>query len=54
MLMTSVICHSADTVIYDFSHAVKRALGVSLLHLKPITIKEGDYCIIHAWKRAAG
>lgn len=27
------------TVIYDFSHAAKRALGVSLLHLKPITVK---------------
>lgn len=42
------------TVIYDFSHAGKRALGVSLLHLKPITVKWGDYCIIHAWKKAAG
>lgn len=28
-------------MIYGFSHAAKRALGVSLLHLKPVTVKWG-------------
>lgn len=25
-----------------------------LLHLKPITVNQGDYSIIHVWKRPAG